>query len=249
VRLALALLILFSGCVTTSEMLRKREYKDPTKIVTVDDDAHAFEKTLKDKSREELLRDYIVLKNQLEEKNRDLELYKEKSKIIERAQPVSLELVGELENPAKRVENLKGPDLLWQSIVNLIHEKKYSEALPLLRQLAKSYPKYKKRYISFVLVGMLEYNLKNYKEAIFAFNHIIDNFPQYKSTSIAWQGSAFSFKRLGRYQEGELFYSELLKRFPDSPQAIEAKKIELKKTKTPENLFEHYADWWQRAIN
>lgn len=243
----LCLMFLFEvgGCVTAGDVVQKK-FEDPTGVQTISESPDSSEDHA---SIEEYKRQIAILQGQLEESQhlskQEIEALKKKlqeleSKNVAPPPPVP--------SQAEAGKGDKGADLLWKSIVDLVAQKKYKDALTQVEDLIKTYPKFRKYYISLIAKGMLLYNLESYSEAVLIFNKVIDEYPKNNSTVIAWYGAGLSLLKLKKESDAKLFFEEVTKAYPQSPQAKRAKLHLDKKAKIESDFFEAFPSWWNSAI-
>lgn len=248
----LCMMFLFEvgGCVTAGDVM-KSKYDDPTEVKTIEETTEA---TPADANIEEYKRQIAILQGQLEESQhlsaKETEQLKKKISDLEaKNEPI---IAPEVKSDASATgvsgSNSKVADILWKSIVELVQQKKYTDALVSTELLLKEHQKYRKYYIGLITKGILDYNLENYSQSVLDFNKIIDLYPNHKSTVMAWYGAGASLEKMKKDSDAKLFYEEVIKTYAGSPQAKKAKLRLDKKSKIESDLFEAFPSWWSAAV-
>ena len=77
--------------------------------------------------------------------------------------------------------NIKDPNILYKSAILEIEKEQYTEAIPILNEIASKYPLSNEAIQSQIMLAFIDYLQMSYDEAIFKFNRIISKYPAYKN--------------------------------------------------------------------
>lgn len=230
-----------SACKTSGD-LRAEKIKDPAEVRTVGQPQppRAVEKTApqtqaSQMQNEEMARQIEILKGQNQEK--EFLYQQEKAQLLAKIAALETERVRLMEEililkGAAPAASAQGGDVLWDTAMKDLKDKKYSEAAATLKDFMENFPSDPRVEQAHTLKGQSEYAANQFKSALVTFGSYLDKYPKGNGRAMAWLGQGAALIRMKQKKDSKLFLEQCVSLHPKTKEAKLARRL----LKTPNNV-------------
>lgn len=247
VKLVFLTTLLVAGCKTSGDVRAEKMNKDPGEIRTLGQpvqqkarETQAPQVQQNQLLNEDMARQIEILKGQLQEK--DYLHQQEKAQLEARLQVLETEktkLIEEIQilQGNAPATSAKGGDLLWETALKDIRNKKYTEASVTLKDFIANFPNDPRVEEAHILKGQAEYASEQFKATMVTFGSYLDKYPKGKGRAMAWLGQGAALIRMKQKKDSVLFLEQCVSLHPKTKEARLARRLLKTPNYVPPEIF------------